>query len=174
VYGHLVGENIARFLIPGGTHQVEVRADGFEGATREIQVPSRAERSAEFALAPLAKEYKGISTTYFFTAAGLTVATAAAGTTFGILTVTNRRKVDQKEPESVTQEDADRVKRNALYADIFFISAGVFATSATVLAFLTDWSQEQPPVGSGVSVTEVGLLPVAQGGYLSLGGTFSW
>lgn len=182
VDGHLVGENIKQFLIPGGTHQVEIRAEGFEGASQEVQVPARDQRSVTFTLAPLAKEYHGISRTYFYTAAGLTVAAAATGTAFGLVTVSKRRDIDQKEPEAVTDDDVDGLKRSALYADIFFISAGVLATSATILAFLTDWSdKEGPPATASVAkkpgkldVNQLGISPIHQGGYLSVGGTFSW
>lgn len=182
VDGHLVGDNIKQFLIPGGTHQVEIRAEGFERASQEVQVPARDQRSVAFSLAPLAKEYHGISRTYFYTAAGLTVAAAATGTAFGLITVSKRRDIDQKEPEAVTDDDVDGLKRSALYADIFFISAGVLATSATILAFLTDWSaQEGPPPTAMMAkkpgkldVNQLGISPLHQGGYLSVGGTFSW
>lgn len=182
VDSHLVGENLKQFLIPGGTHQVEIRAQGFEVKTAEVQVPARAQKLASFKISPLAKEYKGISRNYFYTAAGLTVAAGATGSVFGLLAVSQRNKVDQKEPEAVTDDDVDSIKKKALYADIFFISAGVFATSATILAFLTDWSDEKPPLTpngphskeSAFKVKELAILPSAQGGYLSLGGTFSW
>lgn len=180
VDGHLVGENIKQFLIPGGTHQVEIRAEGFEGASQEVQVPARDQRSVSFTLAPLAKEYHGISRTYFYTAAGLTVAAAATGTVFGLVTLSKRRDIDQKEPEAVTDDDVDGLKRSALYADIFFISAGVLATSATILAFLTDWSQKESPPATAarkpgkMQLNQLGLSPIHHGGYLSVGGTFSW
>ncbi len=174
VDGHLVGEDLKSFLIPGGTHQVELRAEGFEGASQEIQVPSRSEKSAEFDLKALAKEYKGLSKNYFYAAAGLTVASGAAGATFGIMTLTSRRAVDKLEPEEVAQKDADRVKQNAMIADIFFIGTGVFATTATILAFMTDWSPASSTQETGFQLKEVGLAPTRQGGYLSVEGTFSW
>lgn len=185
VDGHLVGENIHQFLIPGGTHQVEIRAVGFERSSKEVQVPARDRAEISFALAPLAKEYRGIPKVYFYTAAGLTVAAGATGAVFGTLTLTKRSAIDQKEPEAVTNEDVDALQRTALYADIFFISAGVLATSATILAFLTDWSDESPPTKDtalskrrgladqrGVAIGHWGLAPTRHGGYLSVGGTF--
>ena len=172
VDGHLVGENIKQFLVPGGNHQVEIKAEGFEGASQEVQVPSRDQKTAAFVLSPLAKEYKGLPKVYFYTATGLTLAAGATGGVFGILAVTERRSIDQKEPEAITEEDADSVKQKALYADIFFISAGVLATSAAILAFLTDWSDERPPPQTGWMIKEVGLAPTHNGGYLSIGGTF--
>lgn len=178
VDSHLVGENIKQFSIPGGTHRVEIRAEGFEIAASEVQVPARDQKLAKFRLSPLAKEYKGISKNYFYTATGLTIAAGATGTVFGLLAITQRRQIDQKEPEAVTDDDVDSLKKKALYADIFFISAGVLATSATILAFLTDWSDEPAPKPqpkeSAFKVNDLAILPSVQGGYLSLGGTFSW
>jgi len=108
------------------------------------------------------------------------VAAAATGTVFGLVTLSKRRDIDQKEPEAVTDDDVDGLKRSALYADIFFISAGVLATSATILAFLTDWSQKESPPATAarkpgkMQLNQLGLSPIHHGGYLSVGGTFSW
>jgi hypothetical protein len=70
-------------------------------------------------------------------------------------------------------------------ADIFLISAGVLATSATVLAFMTDWSHGSAPLEEQpgdvrqktaqrrtVRVQEVGFTPLPSGGFVNLGGTF--
>jgi len=171
VDGRRVGDNVESFLVPGGNHTVEIRASGFESASQEVQLPARSEKTLSLSLAPLAKEYKGLSSTYFWTAGGLALVAGAVGGTFGVMALTNRSGLDSKESEAVTVDDVDGLESQALVADIFFVGAGVFATTATILAFMTDWSEDGME-SSPVTVKEVGLLPVPQGAALSVGGSF--
>ena len=140
VDGRLIAENEKTLLIPGGSHQVEIRSEGFENKVQEVQLPSRSEKSLTFELTPLAAEYRGISPVYFWTAGGVALASAVTGGVFGVMTVTKSSAVKNKDPAAITQDDKDKLDSLALTADIFFVSAGVFAVSATVLGFLTDWS----------------------------------
>lgn len=173
VDGRLIGENEKHLLIPGGSHQVEIRSEGFENKVQEVQLPSRAEKSLTFELTPLAAEYRGISPVYFWTAGGVALASAITGGVFGVLTVAESSSVNNKDPAAVTQDDKDKLDSLALTADIFFISAGVFAVSATVLGFLTDWSEDQAvPVDSGFRLRELGAVPTSDGGLLMVGGSF--
>jgi tetratricopeptide (TPR) repeat protein len=171
VDGRLIDGSPESFMIPGGNHQVELRAEGFEVANQEVQVPARSEKSLTFELTPLAKEYRGLKSTYFWTAAGLAGAAGIVGGTFGVLTVSKKSELKQGAPETITQEDADGLRNGALVADIFFAGAGVCATTAVILAFMTDWSGESPEKGP-VTVKEVGIAPTPGGGYLGIRGAF--
>ncbi len=171
VDGRLLEGSPRSFMIPGGNHQIEVRAEGFETANQEVQVPSRSEKSLTFELTPLAKEYRGLPKTYFWTAAGLAGAAGIAGGTFGMLTISKKNSLNQQASETITQDDADSLKNQALMADVFFVGAGVFATTAVILAFMTDWSdgdKEKSPI----EVKEVGFAPTQGGGFVGLRGAF--
>lgn len=175
VDGRLVGENVEQFLLPGGNHEVQVRAEGFETDIEQVQLPARSERTLRFELSPLAKEYRGLERTYFWTVTGLAAATAATSATFGALTLSKRGDINRLPSEAVTQDDVDTLVRHALFADIFLVSTGVLATSAAVLGFVTDWSREgtlPPEKESSIRVKRMGLAPVQGGGFLSLGGSF--
>lgn len=175
VDGRLVGKNIQQFLAPGGNHEVQVRAEGFETDIEQVQLPARSEQTLRFELSPLAKEYRGLNKNYFWAVTGLAAATAATSATFGALTLSKRGDINQLPSEAVTQEDVDTLKQHALLADIFLVSTGVLATSATVLAFMTDWSRTDtvsPEDKSSIRVKRMGLAPMHRGGLLSIGGSF--
>lgn len=171
VDGRLLEGSPESFMIPGGNHQVELRAAGFEVENKEVQIPARSEKSLVFELTPLAKEYRGLSSTYFWTAAGLAGAAGVVGGTFGALTVSKKSDLKQAAPETITQDDADSLENRALVADIFFAGAGVCATTAIILAFLTDWSGKSNEKGP-VQIKEVGLTPTPGGGFFGFRGAF--
>jgi tetratricopeptide (TPR) repeat protein len=171
VDGRLIGNNSKKFSIPGGSHQVEIRAEGFEVQNQEVQLPARSSKALSFNLAPLAKEYKGLPSTYFWTASGLAAAAGIAGGAFGVMAITERSSIDNKEPELVTANDEDSIKNKALMADLFFAGAGVCATTAVILAFMTDWSDKSAEK-SPVQVKEVGFAPTRQGAFLNVRGSF--
>lgn len=170
VDGRMVGESVNHFLVPAGNHQIEIRAEGFEPKSQEVQLPARAEKSLSFTLLPLAKEYKGLSSTYFWTSTGLAAASGVTGGAFGLVALSKRKDADAKAQEAVTQDEVDGIKKSALWADVFFISAGVFATTSVILAFMTDWSEAETE--SPVKVKEVGFFPINDGGVVSIGGSF--
>ncbi len=173
VDGRLIEGKSSELLIPGGNHQVEVRAEGFEVENQEVQLPARSEKSLHFSLTPLAKEYKGISSSYFWTAGGLAAATGITGGVFGMMTLSKRSELDGKDPASITQDEVDSLKKTAMIADIFFVSAGVFATSAVILGFLTDWSDEPlSDESSPVSVKKIGFATSPEGAFFNLQGSF--
>lgn len=171
VDGRLLEGSPESFMIPGGNHQVEVRAVGFEVENKGVQVPARSEKSLVFELTPLAKEYRGLSNAYFWTAAGLAGAAGVVGGAFGVLTVSKKSELKQAPPETITQDDADGLKNRALVADVFFVGAGVCATTAVILAFMTDWSGESDEKGP-LQIEEVGITPTPGGGFLGLRGAF--
>ncbi len=174
VDGRRIGENVTQFSIPSGNHEVEIRATGFESELLEVQVAARQEKDITFEMSPLAKEYKGVRPTYFYVTGGLALASGVIGGAFGIMTLNTNSHIKNKEPALVSETDREKIQRQALLADIFLISAGVLATSTTILAFLTDWSAERPdsPPPSQVRFKEMGFSASPRGGFINVVGTF--
>jgi hypothetical protein len=77
----------------------------------------------------------------------------------------------------VTEEDDKVLTRRALTADVFFLAAGVLATTAVVLGINTNWESDpedaQPPdKQSRLRVQEMAVAPTSSGALLSVGGSF--
>jgi hypothetical protein len=176
-----IGADVESVLVPGGSHVIEIRAEGFVSAQENVQLPARQERELSFELEPLAEEYAGVSSTYFWISTGAAVVAAGVGVAFGFSALSKRNSVnnrlDPNDPTvglgDVTQGDLDDIGDTALRADIFFGVAGLFAITSLTLAFLTDW-------GGGVedenapTQARIRLFPVAspEGAGLSLMGSF--
>ena len=147
----LVGERLDRVMVPGGTHVVEVRAEGYVPNQREVQVPARAERSVSFELQELAEEYEGLPSYLFWGATGAATLAAVGGAIFGILAIKRHNELDDMFDEPygglglVRQEDVDDVADLARNADIFFGAALLLGTAAVIFAFFTDWEDDDDP-----------------------------
>ena len=144
-----IGTNLLEILIPGGSHLIEIRAEGYVAAQQDITIPAQAERSLTFELEELAEEYLGIHQGYFWVFTSLTVVTGAVGMILGIMTLNEHDRLsnlDEIDGLTVTDDELDRVGRLALSADLLYGTAGLFAVTAIVLAFLTNWGgdQEEP------------------------------
>ncbi len=166
-----IGENVDSFLVPGGTHKVEIRAEGYVSAQQEVQVAARAERSLSFELERLAEEFEGLSPALFWSATGAAVVTAALGTGFGIRALTLRNDVDSRMPSLGTDREADDIRQSALLADIFLGVAGVAALTGVIFALFTEWGgdEDQAP---GAASLRLEIAPSRGGLGLSLGGAF--
>ena len=145
----LVGNDLERVLVPGGSHVVEVRASGYVPNQREVQVPARAERSVEFELEELAEEYEGLPSYLFWAAGGAAVAAALGGAAYGIKAILRRNQIDDLKRDDphgavglVSEADQEDVARLARNADIFFGAALLLGTSALVFAFFTEWDDD--------------------------------
>jgi tetratricopeptide (TPR) repeat protein len=136
-----LGQAPGRFLIPAGRHVVELRAPRYESERREVAFDPGGARELSFELRRLST-YKGPSRAFFWTAVGLSGATAVAGTTFGLLALSSNQEGQAKADVSLdTSEISERARKQALAADICFGAAVVFGATATVLYFVTDWSE---------------------------------
>jgi tetratricopeptide (TPR) repeat protein len=140
-----LGAAPGRWLVPGGRHVVEVRAALFETQRREVQLGAAQVHRLRFDLQRLST-YRGPSRGYFWTAAGLSAAAAAAGATFGLLALDASSDGREKASLSVdSSEESDRTRQLSLAADICFGTAVLFGATAGVLFFVTDWSDSTPP-----------------------------
>lgn len=149
----VVGNNLDRVLVPGGTHVVEVRAPGFVPNQKEVQVPARAERTVEFELEELAEEFEGLPSWMFWTATGAAVLAAAGGAVYGVLALSRRNEIDDLLNNDfggvgeVDMSDQDDVRNLARNADIFFGAALLLGTAAIIFAVFTEWGDEEEADG---------------------------
>lgn len=150
----VVGSNLERVLVPGGTHVVEVRAPGFVPNQQEVQVPARAERTVEFALEELAEEFEGLPPWMFWTATGVAILAAAGGALYGILAISRRNEIDEQLANEfggvgvVDASDQEDVRNLARNADIFYGAALLFGTAAIIFAVFTEWGDDDDPEAS--------------------------
>lgn len=178
VDGRRLGQNQSSFLLPGGNHEIEVRARGFSVEKQPLRLTATGKQALRFELEPLAEEYKGIRPTLFWVSTGLAAATLLAGGTLGVLALNERSKVDDQlakdPPDSLEVDEADRrrIRTLANTADVFFVASGVFTASAVLLAFLTDF-EAKPETGPHLQARLPLQLGVTRGGVmLSVPGVF--
>jgi tetratricopeptide (TPR) repeat protein len=167
-----IGENLTTFLVPGGTHKVEVRAPGYVPAQQEVQVAARAERSLTFELERLAEEFEGLSPALFWSATGVAVVAAGVGAGFGIRALSQRNDVDARTPPLGTDDEASDIRKSALLADVMFGVAGAAAITAVIFALFTDWGGEDEDAAPAEPTVRLNLAPTRGGVGLGLGGTF--
>ncbi len=145
----VVGTNLDRVLVPGGTHVVEVRAPGFVPNQKEVQVPARAERTVEFELEELAEEFEGMPPWLFWTATAGAVAMVAGGVVYGVKAISRRNDIDVLLDNDfggvgdVDESDRDDVRNLARNADIFFGAALLLGTAAIIFAVFTEWGDDE-------------------------------
>lgn len=134
-----------RWLVPAGRHIVEVRADRYGSQRREVQLVAGQARSEGFELRRLST-YAGPGRGYFWAATALTGAALVAGATFGVQAL-SASDAGQERAELYldTRVQEERTGRWAVAADASFGAALVFGATATVLYFVTDWSEPGEP-----------------------------
>lgn len=141
-----VGTAPGTVRVPGGRHVVELRAPGYADARRQVQLTARETVPLSLELEALAEEYRGISPVFFWGSAALAVGAGLAGGAVGIAAVVRRSDVDGQLADPVGMLDGGALEAARgdledlqLTADLLFGTAGLFAATALVLAFLTDW-----------------------------------
>jgi tetratricopeptide (TPR) repeat protein len=142
----MVGNAPGDVRTTSGRHVVELRAPGYTEGRQELQIAARETRTMTFEMSQLAAEYRGISSVFFFGATGLAAASALVGGGFGIAAMMRRGDVDAQLADPVRRLDggsleaaASEIDTYALVADVLFGTAALFAITAVVLAFLTDF-----------------------------------
>ena len=136
----LLGTAPGRWLVPTGVHIVELRAALYEPQRLELRLDPMQVRSVRFELQRLST-YRGPSRSYFWAAVGVTGAAAIAGTVFGVMALDSHSDGEERADLIVdTSEQSERTRRRALAADACFGGALVFGVTATILYFVSDWS----------------------------------
>lgn len=138
VDGHVVDTAPGTIRLAGGIHSIEVRAAGHASEVREVQIAARQTLHIEITL-HIISDYQGVDPWLFWSSGALAVASALVGGGLGIAALVDSSNVARLVPDLRSQEDRDRIASLALGADILYGTAGVFATTALVLAFLTNW-----------------------------------
>ncbi|RZO58405.1 MAG: PEGA domain-containing protein [Sandaracinaceae bacterium] len=144
----VVGEAPGDVLVPGGSHVIELRAEGHLPERREVQVAAQRTVSLEVTLST-AEENVVFNTTIerppipapvFWGGVALTFVTAAIGAYFGVQALQIRETELSRDPRLPPNLDA--IEESAIIADAFFIGATIFGAATVVLAFLTDFGGE--------------------------------
>lgn len=154
----IVGRAPGKVLVPGGSHALELRADGWIPARKQVVVAGqqtvavtieleKAEQTIQttvenrYEVTKIEKD-RGISPVFFFVGAGAAVACGVAGAIFGFGALSEKSEAEDVDPRLSRAGYVSAIEDKATTADIFFISAGVLAAGSVVLYFLTDWEGE--------------------------------
>jgi tetratricopeptide (TPR) repeat protein len=139
--GHEVGTAPGSVHVPGGRHDVELRAPGRLPSAQEVQVAARESVEVSFTLAVL-QDYDGIEPTVFWVVAAAAAAIFVVGAGVGIgalLESSEAQRRARMPPILNTPADQAYVANLALAADVLYLTGAAVAVGAVVLAFLTDW-----------------------------------
>ncbi|MDQ3031952.1 MAG: PEGA domain-containing protein [Myxococcota bacterium] len=143
-----VGQAPGEVHIPAGQHVIEIRAPGYETARREIEVPARRSVGLSLELGKLS-DFRGLHPAAFISTTVLAVGALAVGIGFGIhaLSLNADATTCRNTPHcSIDVETRRReIRDTALVADVLYGTAGLFAVTSLVLAFLTDWGSAPTP-----------------------------
>ncbi|MGE0784413.1 MAG: PEGA domain-containing protein [Sandaracinaceae bacterium] len=146
----VVGAAPGATLVPGGRHAIELRAEGYLPERREVEVAAGRTASIDIALRSAEEnltieprttvERPPLPAPVFWGGVALTLITAAVGTYFGVSALElHDREVNR---DLRLPPDVSGIQESALFADVFFITAGVLGAATVVVAFLTDWGGE--------------------------------
>jgi hypothetical protein len=125
---------------------VEVRAALHEPQRFEIELGASETQTVRARLRRLST-YAGPSRTYFWAATATGGAALVAGAVFGLLAIDSRDEGTERASLHLdTSDQSEHTRQLALAADICFGGALLLAGTATVLYFVTDWSDESVPV----------------------------
>lgn len=139
-----VGTAPGRWLVPAGRHTVEVRAHLHEAERRDVALGAGKVTVLYFAPRRLST-YRGPPRGYFWAALGASGVAAATGATLGVLALDARNEGRaQARLYRDTTDEARQTRNLALAADASFGAALVFAATAAVLYFVTDWAPAAP------------------------------
>lgn len=150
----VVGTAPGDVLVPGGSHVIELRADGRVPARREVVVAAQARVVVDVALEEVTTHVTVEQTTIeqttierhespplplpvFVSGIVLSVGALAVGTGFGVSALLERDR--QRALHPALPRDPSAVDDAALYADAFFITGAILVASTFAIAFLTDF-----------------------------------
>jgi tetratricopeptide (TPR) repeat protein len=167
--GRRIGTAPGEVRVPSGRHELEVRAEGYVPATTEIQLAAR--QSTDIALELQAvSTYRGVDSWLFWTSTGIALAAGAAFAILGGVAQVEHDRVEAMNPYRRLDSDLQHIERLSISADILLGSAALFATTAGVLAFLTDWGGEPGSDAPATAYVLPTVTPTALG--VSAGGTW--
>lgn len=190
----VVGVAPGDVLVPSGRHAIELRARGFLPARREVQVTARQTVSIDVQLEQAEqhieqtieqhieqniqqnvtvqrRESPPLPPALFYTGIGLSAVSLGFGIGFGVSALEARRTALLETP--LLPRNSQGIRDAALAADIFYVAAGVFATTSIIVAFLTDWDgdggDEGEPIPPAVAPTAF-VMPGPDGTFAGAAG----
>ncbi len=167
--------------LPAGSHQLRLTLDGHTPETRSLDLAPGTQQTVAVDLTPVAPpaapptgplvpdptEAPPLTTSrrtspVVYVAAGLAGFGLVAGTILGVMALSDANEYSQ----TPTRETLDRGERNAMLADVGFLTAVAASAVAVVVYFSTrDRTEARPPVGpqarpsspTGMSLSPSGL-----------------
>lgn len=174
VDGRLLGAAPGHWLVPAGSHIVELRAELYESQRQQLQFVAGRTHPVRFEPQRLST-YTGPPRGYFWATTALTGAAAVAGTTFGLMALSAHGDGSERAGYYFdTSADAERAQDLALAADISFGAAALFGTTAAVLYFVTDWSSPRERAAASTSRRIQVNAALASGARKGASATLRW
>lgn len=174
VDGRLTGQAPGEVLVPGGTHEVELRAPGHTSAQRQLSAPARARVEASFELEEVS-DYRGLDPAFTVTAGVVTLLVAGVVVGLGVHSLSLGDQLRAEIADPVLRWNADRLtamesdaRSFALATDVTLGVSLALLTTTCILAILTDWGQSESPAPPVTA--SMGLSP--NGGSVGLSGSF--
>jgi tetratricopeptide (TPR) repeat protein len=141
-----VGTAPGEIRVPGGRHTIELRAAEHLPLQREFQVSARATIDLDLELEPIPEPSRGISPAWFYVSTGAGVAALIGGVVAGSIAVSlhdaaieRATNDDPSDDHLTTERTGPEIADFTLAADLAFGGALLFAVTATILYFMTDW-----------------------------------
>ena len=172
VEDRIVGQAPGDVLVPGGRRAIELRAQGYLPARREIDVVARSTVSLRIELERaeqrieqrieqrveqrITVERPPLPPEVFVTGVALTAASLLAGTIAGGIALAEHDRISRMDPR--LPRDGQSVRDAAIAADVAFIAGGVLLASTVIAAFLTDWGGPAPTAGAWLGPGSAGVV----------------
>ncbi len=151
----VVGRAPGDVLVPGGTHAIEVRAEGRVPERREVTVAAQGRAALVVELREPTtvvnvEEVAAPPVPVPVFVGGVVVSAAAIGvaTFFGVSALSERDR--QRSLDPALPRDPGVIEQSALFSDVFFITGAVLAASTFAIGFVTDFGGgDEPSVSVG-------------------------
>ena len=142
----LVGEAPGEIPLPAGVFAIELRADGYETVRREVELAAGRRVELTASLTRLS-DVRGLSPAFAMSSASIMFLSLGAGIGLGVHALSMHDGLGACAPTDTCGDPggiSSTIRHFALAADLAFASVALFAVTATVLVFFTDWGAGEP------------------------------
>jgi tetratricopeptide (TPR) repeat protein len=161
-----VGVAPGEIRVPSGVSVLEVRASGYETARMQLDVTARSHVDITITLAQLS-DFHGLDPSIFITTTVLAAAAGIAGGVLGGMALSLHDDAEACRTRVGCVIDVAGRRQSisdfALAADVMYGTAGLFAVTSVVLAFLTDWGGHPAASDQPTTATALRLMPSVTG-----------
>ncbi len=155
-----------------GAHSVKLEAPGYEAFTWEGSIADHEEKVLTIDLKAAASSGGGTPRWLFFTASGVAVVSLGVASGFAFKAKSLSDQQNAKDPLArYDPATHDRIGSLSTSANVLFVTGGVFAIGAGVLAFTTRWRSTDEPHATAVAPKVTPWVGAGVAG-LSLSGSF--